>query len=378
MSTVSLNLHGQICLTLKDASPGDVRTVMRVTGASEAPAQEGEDVAIRFVRQATKLTGWSHLGDHDAYSSKGRLAICEFGSKSPIEVDLPARDSDFGSFRIIYPSGLRRLPLLRSMINMKCLEKQILGVHATAFTYADRGALVCGWPRGGKTGTLLAYLLQGAKYLAAEWAYISHHGQVMHGVPELLRLRDWHIQHAGAQLKHVGLRSRVRLANRRYAATGIFGICRLLKPVAPKAEKWLHKLAAGIDRHRYIDRPAADWLGPPLRARAAPLHTILLVGTHAASDIRVNLLTTDEARQRLTALQDEDMTDLMQVYRRWAYAISDPSEWLSSFYARRTALIDQLVEGKAIYAVNHPQDVSLDDLFTQIQSTTENLCSLSH
>lgn len=386
MSTVRLSVHGHVSLTLRNASAKDVRAVTQAIGASRdvntpgdnGRAVRGTDVEICFSKRGRDITGWRKLGEQGDYWTEGRLAICDSRTTGPIEVELPAIENSEMTFRIHYPTGLRRLPLLRSIVNAISAEKQVLGVHGTAFTYEDRGYLVCGWPRGGKTGTLLAYLLQGAQYLAAEWAYVSHDGQMMHGVPEDIRLRDWHVRQSGGRLKRVGIGDRTKLASRNYASKGLFGASRLLSGTVPKGSKSLRILAEGIARRRYIDRPASEWLGVPLRARAAPLHTIFFVGTHRAPRIEVKLLGADEATRRLEVLQQEDLTDLLQTYRKWKYAISDPSDWLDANQANRNALIKQLVDGKTVYSVDHPSNVNLDDLFHQIQSSAGNLCSLSH
>jgi hypothetical protein len=365
--SVGLELHGHIRLDLHGASQDDVQSVMLATGACRNASDGQPDVEVRFTKSAPDVV-WRHLGQRDAYYAEGQFALGCDHFKSPVPMVLPAAAGP-EPFRVTYPSGGgRRLPWLRSMINGKCVDKQLLGVHAAAFTFEDRGCLVCGWPRGGKTGTLLAFLLHGAQYLAAEWVYVSHQGRTMQGVPEHIRLRDWHLRQGGTSLKLVGWGGRMRLIGRRWAANGTAGISRVLGAFLP-GDKSLRKLAAGIDRHRYVDRPAADWLGQQLQPRTAPLDTILLVGTHDARDIQVTRLGTEEAKRRLIVLQDEDQEDLTWAYRRWAYAMSDPSAWLADFEEKRSVLLDQLIEGKAVYAVDHPEEVNLIDLFQELQSS---------
>lgn len=374
MSTVGLVLHGQLRLTLCGPSQQDVQTVIRATGACEDSNTDPPDVEIHFTANATADLVWKQMGERDALAAGKRFAIAPADTASPVEVKLPG-DQDRAPYRLTYPTGIRRrLPLLRSMINRKCVDKQMLGIHATAFTLSGRGYLACGWPRGGKTGVMLAYLLQGAEYLAAEWVYVGSNGRTMHGVPEPLRLRDWHLQQGAKRLENVAFGDRLRMLGSRAAAKTTAGIAGLTGRFWPRLGRSLRKLAAALDRHRYIDRPAAAWLGKELRPRSAPLDTLLFVGTHTGTDIRVTPLTAAVAKRRLVALQDEDLNDLTTVYRRWSYAMSDPADCRDQFERKRDALFDRLLEDKAIYAVDHPHNVNLTDLFQTLESSLKKTC----
>ncbi len=352
MNHVSLNLHDHVRLTLIDASPADVGIVKQATGALEEIANGEGDIEIRFVE-----------------NTKGQL---------PIEIDLPDAAWQTQQFRVAYPSGLRRLPLLRSLLNLKSAAKGLLGIHGTSFTHRDRGYLVCGSSGGGKTGTLLAYLLQGAQYLAAEWGYLSDEGQVLHGVPETLRLRDWHVQNADDRLVNVGLGDRLHMAKWRYAARGLQPLCQLLESVSAKQSDRLRHFVDRVDRQRYIDRRIDNWLGEPISPRSATLQTILLVSTHTSTDIDVRQLSKDDAVRRLTELQDADTADLLYTNHIEAIHRQPSSGLLDEFYARRAQLIDQLVEGKNVYSVARPQDVNLNELFEAIESVMEEVCLPSH
>jgi hypothetical protein len=377
MSSIDVSLHGQVRLMLTGATPDDVQAVMRACGASRDSGEGLPDVEVRFVRDRPTDVAWRHLGD--AYCADGRFALGHSLYRSPLEIELPTAPGP-APFRVTYPSNAcRRFPWLRSMINGKCVAKDVLGVHATAFTFEDRGYLVCGWPRGGKTGILLAYLLHGARYLAAEWVYVTDGGQTMQGVPESLRLRDWHLRQVGRQVQGVGMGERLRLWERQGTATGMRWISRALETTLPTAvAPPLRKFVAAVDRRRYVDRPVADWLGDEIGPRAAPINIIMLVGTHTASDVRITRLDAEAAKRRLAVLHEEDWNDLTLAYRRWAYAMSDPSDWLDDFSHKRGRLLDQLVAGKNLYSVDHPRDIGLADLFHQLKHSMAAQCLQSH
>ncbi|WP_144058086.1 hypothetical protein [Novipirellula maiorica] len=351
--------------------------MMRVCGAEKDTSDCAPDIEVRFKSKSLPTVSWRHLGEHDAVHADERFAIETADVASPIEFDLQNVFSD-GPIRITLPSGTGgRIPLLRSIINSRCVDKQILGLHGSAFTLGDHGYMVCGWPRGGKTGVMLAYLLQGAEYLAAEWVYVAADGQTMHGVPEPIRLRDWHLRQGASQLKQVRLKDKFRLTSWKHAAGVATVAAQVSGRVLPKIAKSARKLAASVDRNRYIDRPAADWLGQDLRPRSASLDTILLAGTHDRSEICVTPLTAEVAKRRLIALHDEDLDDLRKAVRRWSYAIADMSDCVGAFEQKRDVLFDRLLQDKQVYAVDHPHNANLADLYQTLQSNRKESCLLS-
>ena len=246
MNNISLTLHGFLHLTLTGASPADVRAVMEATGAQRDTSQSRADMEVQMNGRKWQLRDWrNRAGNPQATSTinpaKGRL---------PVGIDLSGGQHNDCPIRLAYPTGLRRLPLLRSLVNWIATEKGWLGIHGTAFTQGGRGYLVCGGSGSGKTGTMLAYLLQGARYLAAEWAYLSDQGRVIHGVPETLRLREWHVQNAGDRFANIRFGDRLQMAKWRYAAKGLIPICQMLESVSVKQSGRLRNFAHRVDSRR--------------------------------------------------------------------------------------------------------------------------------
>ena len=91
--------------------------------------------------------------------------------------------------------GLQAVPLLIPIVNFAALSKGVIPLHASAFAYNDVGILVTGWAKGGKTETLLAFTSKGAEYIGDEWVYLSKDGRYMYGIPEPIRVWDWHLRY---------------------------------------------------------------------------------------------------------------------------------------------------------------------------------------
>lgn len=343
MTPIGLALHDRVRIVLEDASRRDVQTVMNATGASPTDVLEPTDIEVRF-----------------ADNTHG------------IDVHLPD-DCCEQPFRMTVPTGQRRLPLLRSMVNVKMVYADLLPLHASAWTCPSGGMLACGWSGGGKTGMLLAHLLHGAEYLAAEWAYVCPASSRIYGVPETLRLRSWHLRQGAGGVVNVRRQDQWRLWKTRLMA-GVLRRSADWLPQPQRLRRTLTKAAAGAQRRCYIDKPASSWLATPSGSRSAPLQTVYFAGVHDSSAIDVKPVELDAAHARLVALQDEDLTDLDAQYRRWSYDHPRADAWRECWNRKRDRLIRQMLVGKQLYAVDRPVTVGLTDLYRTLNSTMRTPC----
>ena len=103
--------------------------------------------------------------------------------------------------------------------------------------------MVTGWSHGSKTGTLLAFMAAGAKFIGDEWIYLSVDGDRIHGLPDQLEARPWYLRELPQYRRHLGLSDRVRMG---VAA----GLATLLSPLVLRSE--MHSsLSSKIIRHAY-------------------------------------------------------------------------------------------------------------------------------
>lgn len=377
-SPQGISLHDQIQMNLQGGKSEDVEAIAGWIGGKRGMPSQESDIDVSFHDSRCAQHEWMPIGHQDAFYGGGRFGLASKHSPSPVEVELKTEFAN-SKFRIHFSHGCpRKFPLLRGMINASCIAKGWLGVHATAFTLGSNGYLACGWPGSGKTGTLLAYLMHGAEYLATEWVYISDEGQTMHGTPEPIRLRDWHMEKVDGKIGRLGRSDRFRLTSKRWLQRSVDRMSKILRPVAGSVGKLTSRLADKIDRQCHVDLPMEDWIGEALQPRQSPLTTILFVGLHPSSEIRVRWLDKGEAKRRMDSLQTEDFQELFRTYIRWQYAVSDASAWLHQMDRMRRQLLDGLMNDKHLLAVDHPQRVPLPALFQAIESELKKPCSRSH
>ncbi|MFQ6115542.1 MAG: hypothetical protein ACE5NG_15895, partial [bacterium] len=198
---IDYDVHGLVGIRLINPSPRDAAAVAKQLGPLQAPLSQEPDIIIRFTDRfptpPMQYLGLNTFGfTDDAFyalrSNKGR-------AHAKISFDKIGQQCE-----ILCESGARAVPLLIHILNLTLLKKDCISLHASAFNYKGTDILVCGWSKGGKTESLLAFAAHGAKYIGDEWVVLSGDGQKMYGVPENIRLWEWHLEylpHVRRQLK---------------------------------------------------------------------------------------------------------------------------------------------------------------------------------
>jgi len=187
------DLHGLALVRLAGAAPRDVAAVARQLGPieAEATAAREPDVVVRFVDRLETRGPVRLLGVDDAGFTDDAYLVLRGKHKAAVRVQIPL-DRLGDRCEVVCERGLAAVPLLLAIVNLRLLATGILPLHATAFVHDGVGMLATGWAKGGKTELLLAFAAHGARYVGDEWVYLDGGGR-MFGVPEPIRLWDWHL-----------------------------------------------------------------------------------------------------------------------------------------------------------------------------------------
>ena len=168
-----------------------------------------------------------------------------------------------GPCEIVCERGVPAVPFLIAILNLTVLGNGALPLHAAAFELDGVGTLVTGWSKGGKTELLMAAAGAGARYIGDEWVYLTTDG-TMHGIPEPIRLWDWHLDQLPAVRARLGLGDRVKLRGHPGAAPGRPG-----DPAGPvrrlPPNRLLHRAMPILEGQLHVDVAAG---APVRRARA--------------------------------------------------------------------------------------------------------------
>ncbi|MFQ5630573.1 MAG: hypothetical protein ACE5I1_17510, partial [bacterium] len=187
---IDFDIHGMVGLRLVNPTEKDAAVVAKQLGPMQKPLSREPDIILRFVEHIP-LTNLRLLGLNAGFNEDG-FYILRSG-KRPAKARLPF-DQIGEQCEIVCESGLRSVPLLIHIVNIVMLKKNCVSLHASAFHYKGKGILVAGWAKGGKSESLLAFSQHGASYMGDEWIYLSRDGVKMYGIPENMRLWEWHLQ----------------------------------------------------------------------------------------------------------------------------------------------------------------------------------------
>jgi hypothetical protein len=337
------DLHGFAGVRVLDGEPSDVAAVARQLGPIPRTLERPPDLTIRFVDRLVPSSRLHYLGARDAGWADDGFYVLR-SRKKPAMVRLPI-DRIGEPCEVVCERGLPAVPYLIAMLNLTVLTNGALPIHAAAFELDGRGVLVTGWSKGGKTELLMAATRAGARYIGDEWVYLTADGD-MFGIPEPVRLWDWHLD----QLPDVrrGLRRIDRLKLRMLPLAGRLdaAVPRALRGSFPG--RTLSRAVPVIDAQRHVDLPPERLFGP-LGPLAGRLDHVLFVVAAAGDAITVEpIAAADVASSMLFSLLHERL-DLTTIYLQARFAfpeLANPRldqletvqrERLSSFLADRPA-----------------------------------------
>lgn len=347
------DLHGILGVELVDARATDAAVVDRQLGPLRGPLPDGPTIRIRFVDRLAhgplRLTGVRESG-HDG----DRFVVLRSIHKVPARAALPLLDTG-QPLEIVAERGTPAIPLLIPLINLTALSTGVVPLHAAAFVHEGRGVLVTGWSKGGKTETLLAFLGHGASYLGDEWIYVRPDG-TMSGIPEPIRLWNWHVE----QLDDVRLRLPALDRLRLRAIGGAYAAARLGARQLSAAGKAARLLRA----QRYVDAVPGTVAGGAMTVGPARIDVVVLVGSWTDAGVATRSLPVSEIVDRMVHSLAYERREL--VARTWEHRFGSPGRLPqaldSASEQERLGLTAALTRTRAV-AMDHPYPVEIDALY---------------
>lgn len=359
---IDYDLHGIVGIRLVDATAADAAIISQQLGPIRAALAREPDIFIRFVDRLPISSRVRYLGVDDAGFTDDAFLILRSKHKTRAKVQIPF-DRIGRQCEIVCERGLPAVPLLIAIVNLTVLGKGALPLHASAFTYNEIGVLVTGWAKGGKTETLLGFMARGADYVGDEWIYMSQDGR-MYGVPEPIRVWDWHLREAPQYQALISQSHRIKLEGLRLAVKGMNLISGNEKVGKALAGKTLRRMLPLLTRQQYVHLPPLKTFGESFCALKGRPDKVFFVVSHEASDITVQPIDPQEiARRMVFSLQDE-RRELISYYTKFRFAFP---ERLNSLVEEAEVLqldaLKRLLRDKEAYVVFHPYPVSISALF---------------
>lgn len=368
--SVDFDLHGVVGIRVVDPRRGELEAIRRQLGPIERSlGGRRPDVTIRFRDDAPMDYGLRHvtLGQtaHDARS----YYVLRDDQGRRTRTSLPM-DAVGGPCEIVCSRGTRGIRPLLAIINLTALWKGLVRVHGSALVHSGQGILVTGWAKGGKTETLLAFREHGAKYLADQWVYLDPETQRMYGIPEPIRLREWHLRSMPSLRATVASSTWLRLR----VGGGVAAIADRLADAAGRSHSGLARIARkaspSLRRQLSVQVPPDRLFGAAkIATGGVQAECVLWVVSHASQEIAVDRTDATVVARRMASSVEYEQADLRDHYLQFCYAFPDATNpRIDQMRPRLQHLLGNALSPLTAYRVAHPYPVDLDALYTAVES----------
>jgi D-aspartate ligase len=359
VTDIDFDVHGIARIRLIDASPRDVAAVARQVGPPAGQLPQEPDLVIRFV-DTLPIDGlhWVEY-PRTGFTDDGFYALQS--GKRPARVRLPL-DQIGQRCEFVCQRGARAIPLLMAGVVLTALAKGWAPLHASAFAYEGSGVLVTGWAKGGKTEALLAFAAAGAEYVGDEWIFLSPEGTMV-GIPEALRLQDWHLQQIPSLRRHVAFSQRVLFragravtAVHRRLPNGRLG--RLL------GKDILADVLPALGRQLNVQVNPLDVFGGGRAASGVALDKLIFMVSWADDRIVVERADGAAIARRMAASVMYELQPLVSSYLAWRFAFpARRNDLLERAATILPARLERILGARDAHVVRHPYPCRLTTLF---------------
>lgn len=344
-------------MRLIGASPRDVQAVEHQLGPFSCELARAPDIIVRYEPPSGSPVTYVGLG---GCFSESHYLLSRKSSPRDL-VAIPFADIGTAQCEIRCSPNLGKVPLLLHIVILTFLSKGVYPLHASAFCYQGQCNVLTGWAKGGKTEAMLAFARHGAAYLGDEWILVADEGESVLGLPEKIRLWEWHLP----WVPHV----RERLAwHKRLSFASIGALDRLLtasssiRTSAPG--QILSRAMPILRRQRYIIVDPREVFPTLVDGFRASPNRLFLMLSHDQDSFRV---VPDDAlvvAERMTASVVYETRRLQEHYQAYCYAFPGRRNPFLDSWPRllREGLVSSL-GGKPAYRVSHPYPCSLERLF---------------
>jgi len=363
---VDYDLHGIVGIRLLNATSDDERMVTHQLGLTRSTFTREPDIVIRFVDHLVLSSPIRYLGVDDAGFTDDAFLVLRGKHNARVKVQVPF--AQIGQqCEILCEKGVTRVPLLIAIVNLTALSKGVIPMHASAFRYKGAGVLTTGWAKGGKTETLLAFMANGATYVGDEWVYLSRDGKYMYGVPEPIKIWDWHLHELPQYQARVGRSDRIRWRLLRRTVNILERIMASNVGGGSAPMKLLKRGTPILKQQLYVQIPPRRLFDQGVGPLTDTLDKIFFVASHETPVITVQPMDPQEIAQRMVFSLQEERMDLMAYYRKFRFAFpAMRNDLIEQAEELQREILTRILAHKDAYAVYHPYPVSIPALFTAI------------
>ncbi|MFQ5649798.1 MAG: hypothetical protein ACE5IY_07635 [bacterium] len=357
---IEYDIHGLVGIRLVNPTEKDAAAVARQLGPLRGDLVREPDIIVRFVRHLP-LDDLHYLGlNKVGYDQNGFYILRS--SKKDVRVRL-AFDQIGERVEILCQSGVKSVPHLLAILNLMLLKKDVVALHASAFVFDGTGIIVTGWAKGGKTEALLSFAAHGGEYVGDEWIYLSADGERMYGIPENIRLWDWHLDN----LPH--LKGKLNFEKKALFGT-VHALDRMQRRL-PEAGlgnamplKFLREAMPALRRQLNVQLPPQVIFEKCSETFSARPDRVFMLISHAGPEYSVEPVEASEIARRMIASLQFELMPFMESYTAFKFAFPEKaSEFVETAHEWQSEILSRALENKQAYVVKHPYPLSFEALY---------------
>ncbi|HZD10045.1 MAG TPA: hypothetical protein VE553_01795 [Candidatus Binatia bacterium] len=360
------NLHGIVTVRFINAAPGIIASFDRRWQGALLPTDNREpDIVVTF-HETLAPHGLTYIGENWAAFNEEAFYLLD---ETTGEIRAGISFETIGDrCEMSCPRNTASVPLLGEIVNLTCLQKEHVPLHASAVTYEGSGILLAAWSKGGKTGALLTFMNHGARFVADEWVILSADGQSMRGIPESIAISEWQFAEIPAFMPAIGLQKRLFFGS-------VHALDFAYERVLPRKSKesflgkMLRKSLPRLKRQLKIYKAPRALFGDrfgPLQARP---DVFFLMSGHAQPFISVEPCDARTFALRMAQVNEYEWRDFFDYYRAFKFAFPHlENAFLENALALQESLLCQALESKETVSVLHPYGERLEPLFAKMKS----------
>jgi hypothetical protein len=215
---------------------------------------------------------------------------------------------------------------------------------------------------------LLTYASHGAEYIGDEWVYLSSDGQHMYGIPEPIRVWNWHLKELSYYKAKVSNSDLVRLRILNMVIKTLDGLEESKVTGRSSLVKLSRRVNAILHRQINVDIPPERLFGKSVGATKGHPDKVFFVATHESPEIRVQPIDPHEIVQRMVFSLQEERGEFLSYYQKFRFAFPARSNpFIDQIEETQRKILTNVLAGKEAYAVYHPYPFSLPKLFEVTQ-----------
>jgi hypothetical protein len=358
---VDYDVHGLCGVRLVGAGPRETAAVDRQLGPSRRPLEREPEITVRFVDRLELNGPLRLIGLEDAAYTDDAFLVLRSKHKAQARVRYDVSRLGSGC-EIVCERGLPAVPLLVATINLTVLAGGALPLHASAFEVDGRGVVTTGWSKGGKTEAMLTFVTRGARFVGDEWVYVDGQGARVHGLPEPIRVWEWHLAQLPRLRAAAGSGATARLRALRAAADAGTAVARR-RDGRGRAGGLATRASALIRGQLHVDAAPERLFGEDALALEASFDRLFLVTSADEPEIVVEPVDPLEVAARMAASLRYERAPLLALYEKFRFAFPGArNAVLESAAEREQELLGRVFAGKPAWEVRHPYPFDFAEL----------------